>query len=96
MATKKAPVSESEMQLEAANTLQKLGAQPRVRFTVLPDGSGDRKIRVKLNGTVWEYRVGTEQEAPKDVYALVKSRYDTIAGAAAFDRQNENRDLGRI
>ena len=96
MAVKKAPVSESEMRLEAVSALQKLNAQPRVRFTVLPDGSGDRKIRVKLNGTVWEYRVGAEQEAPKDVYALVKSRYDTIAGAAALDREYGNRDLGRI
>ena len=91
---KKAPISESEMQLEAVSTLQKLGEQERVRFTVMPDGSGDRKIRVKLNGTVWEYFVGTEQEAPRDVYRLVRSKYETIAKAQAFDRANENRDMG--
>lgn len=89
-------ISEAEMAAEARSTAEILRAQPRVRFTVMPDRSGDKKIRVKLNGTVWEYRVGVEQEAPADVYKIIASRWDTINKAAAFEKRNENRDMGAL
>ena len=89
-------ISDTEMAQEARSTADALRAQKRVRFTVMPDGSGDKKIRVKINGTVWEYRVGAEQEAPEDVYRLIATRYATIAQAEAFDKKNENRDMGKL
>ena len=89
-------ISNAEMELEAQDTMAKLRAQERVKFTVMPDGSGDKKIRVKINGTCWEYAVGMEQEAPRDVYELIATKYRTIAQAEAFDRANQNRDMGRL
>ena len=89
-------ISDTEMAQEARSTADALRAQKRVRFTVMPDMSGDKKIRVKINGTVWEYRVGVEQEAPEDVYRLIAQRYATIAQAEAFDKKNENRDMGKL
>ena len=104
MATKKKAVeepevrhiSEAEMVAEARSTVEILRAQPRVKFTVMPDRSGDKKIRVKLNGTVWEYRVGCEQEAPRDVYLLVKSKYETLEKAEKFSEANLDLDLGSL
>ena len=81
-------ISETQMAAEARSTLQILKAQPRKRFTVMPDGSGDKKIRVKLNGTVWEYPVGREAEAPEDVYKLIATKYRTIEQAQAFKDAN--------
>lgn len=89
-------ISGVEMEAEARSTMQILKAQPRVRFTVLPDGSGDKKIRVKLNGTVWEYAVGKEQEAPVDVYKLIQHKYATIEQIEAFERKNVDRDMGAL
>lgn len=89
-------ISETQMAAEALDTMTKLRAQPRVKFTVMPDRSGDRKIRVKLNGTVWEYAVGVEQEAPVDVYKLVKSRYETLEKAEKFAAANANRSMGTL
>ena len=89
-------ISESEMAAEARSTAEILRAQPRVKFTVMPDGSGDKKIRVKLNGTVWEYAVGREQEAPVDVYKLIQNKYATIEKIAAFESRNADRDMGAL
>ena len=89
-------ISETEMAAEARSTVEILRAQPRVKFTVMPDRSGDKKIRVKLNGTVWEYRVGVEQEAPVDVYKLVKSRYETLEQAEKFSAANADRNMGAL
>ena len=103
MATKKTAtnepvrhISDTEMANDARSTAEILRAQPRVRFTIMPDGSGDKKIRVKINGTAWEYWVGREQEAPKDVFALIATKYATIAQADEFKRKTENSDLGRL
>ena len=102
MATKKTQqepkrhISDTEMEAEARSTVEILRAQPRMRFTIMPDGSGDKKIRVKINGTAWEYWVGREQEAPMDVYKLIATKYSTIAQAEAFKKQTENSDLGRL
>ena len=84
------------MAAEARSTAEILRAQPRVKFTVMPDGSGDKKIRVKLNGTVWEYAVGREQEAPVDVYKLIAHKYATIEKIAAFESRNADRDMGAL
>ena len=89
-------ISAAQMEAEARSTLEILKAQPRVRFTVMPDRSGDKKIRVKLNGTVWEYRVGVEQEAPRDVYLLVKSKYETLEKAEKFANANADRNMGAL
>lgn len=89
-------ISESEMERDARSTAEKLRAQERVKFTVMPDGSGDKKIRVKLNGTVWEYFVGVEQEAPRDVFTIIQNRWKTIAKLAAFENKNTNRDMGSM
>ena len=89
-------ISEVEMAAEARSTAEILRAQPRVKFTVMPDGSGDKKIRVKLNGTVWEYAVGREQEAPVDVYKLIAHKYATIEKIAAFESRNADRDMGAL
>lgn len=89
-------ISESEMAKEASDTYAKLRLEPRVRFTVMPDGSGDKKVRVKINGTVWEYAVGKEQEAPKDVYDLIATKYRAIEAADAFKRSVTEINMGRM
>lgn len=89
-------ISETEMAAEARSTLEVLRAQPRKRFTVMPDGSGDKKIRVKLNGTVWEYPVGREAEAPEDVYKLIATKYATIEQAQAFKAENADKFMGSL
>jgi hypothetical protein len=89
-------ISSAELEAEARSTVAILRAQPRVKFTVMPDGSGDKKIRVKLNGTVWEYPVGREAEAPRDVYELIATRWKAIEQKEAFERRNENRDMGAL
>lgn len=95
MTTKKT-MSEADLQNEEKSTLEILKAQPRVKFTVMPDGSGDKKIRVKINGTLWEYAVGKEQEAPEDVYAIIKARWETIEKAEKFSAANANKDMGSL
>lgn len=89
-------ISTAEMEKEAADTYTKLRQQPRVRFTVMPDGSGDKKVRVKINGTVWEYAVGKEQEAPRDVYELIATKYRAIEAAEAFKRNMTDVNMGRM
>ena len=89
-------ISETQMANEARSTLQVLRAQPRMRFTVMPDGSGDKKIRVKLNGTVWEYPVGKEAEAPVDVYKLIATKYRTLEQTQAFKDANADRFMGSL
>lgn len=95
MATKKS-MSEADLQNEEKSTLEILKAQPRVKFTVMPDKSGDKRIRVKINGTLWEYWVGQEQEAPEDVYAIIRSRWETIMKAEKFSAANENKNMGSL
>ena len=89
-------ISDTQMAAAARSTLEVLRAQPRKRFTVMPDGSGDKKIRVKLNGTVWEYAVGKESEAPEDVYKLIATKYRTIEQAQAFREANADRFMGSL
>ena len=89
-------ISEAQMVADARSTLEILRAQPRKRFTVMPDGSGDKKIRVKLNGTVWEYPVGREAEAPEDVYKLIATKYATMEQTQAFKDANADRFMGSL
>lgn len=89
-------ISEAQMVADARSTLEILRAQPRKRFTVMPDKSGDKKIRVKLNGTVWEYPVGKESEAPEDVYKLIATKYRTMEQAQAYKDANADRFMGSL
>lgn len=89
-------ISDSQMAQESRDTFTKLMQQERVRFTVMPDGSGDKKIRVKINGTCWEYAVGKEQEAPRDVYELIATKYRALEAAESFRNAVANTDLGRL
>ena len=80
---RKAPLTEAALARETGNTLARLKAQPKVRFLACPDG-GDRNIVIKLNGTRWVIPKGVEVEMPKDVYALIERKYETLRAADRF------------